>query len=140
MASVLSLPLVNAHQQSCETLVQLAIPVEISLREIARKTSLGAAIELCVDGAGLQPKQVLDVLKIDKTQWSRWISAGEGVNWPKLCTLMDHCGNEAPVLWMAHTRGYDMDAMRKRETELQRELRMAKDQINALRAALKSAL
>lgn len=139
MVSVSARPSRNAPQQSCETLVQLAIPVEISLRELTRKTSLGAAIELCVDGAGLQPKQVFDVLKIDKTQWSRWAS-GEAISWPKLGTLMDHCGNDAPVMWMAHARGYDLGAMRKRETELQTQLRLANEQINALRLALKGAL
>lgn len=140
MHSVSARTPINALQQSCGTLVQLSIPVEISLRELTRKTSLGAAIELCVDGAGLQPKQVFDVLKIDKTQWSRWVNTGEGVSWSKLSTLMDHCGNDAPVLWMAHDRGFDVNAMRKRETELQMQLRLANEQINALRLALKGAL
>lgn len=72
----------------------------------------------------------------DKGQLSRWESGGEGVVWPKLSKLMDTCGNDAPLLWMAHARGYDLHAMRKRETELQAELRRAREENAALRRVL----
>jgi len=50
----------------------------------------------------------------------RWEAGTEGVVWPKLAALMDVCGNDAPVLWMCHARGYDLHAMRKQESETQR--------------------
>lgn len=118
---------------------QLAFPVEIAPHEVARKASLGGAIELCAEAAGLEPKQILSDLKLDKAQWSRWTSGQEGVIWPKFNAVMDLCGNDAPLLWMNHARGYDISAMRKRETELQAELRRAREENAALRRVLQGA-
>ena len=44
--------------------------------------------------------------------------------------------NDAPVLWMLHDRGYDLTGLRKREKELQRELREAREENAALRRVL----
>jgi hypothetical protein len=118
---------------------QLAIPVDVAPHEIARKASLGAAIELCAEVGGFEPKQIIGTLKLDKAQWSRWTSGQEGVVWPKLTALMDECGNDAPLLWMAHSRGYDISSMRKRETELQTELRRVKEENAALRRVLQAS-
>jgi hypothetical protein len=51
---------------------------------------------------------------------------------------MDACGNDAPLLWMAHQRGYDLGTMRKRETELQRENRELREQVDALKRVLRA--
>jgi hypothetical protein len=121
--------------------MQLAIPVSITPVEISREKSLGAAIELCAKAAGLEPKQVMDALKVDgkpldKAQWSRWASGQEGVVWPKLEALMDACGNDAPLLWMLHARGYDLHSLRKRESETERRLRVVEEENAALRRVL----
>ena len=114
---------------------QLGFPSSVSLDEVTRKTSLGAAIALCAEAAGLEPKQVQDAVKtsegkaVDKAAWSRWVNAGEGVEWPKLVQIMDKCGNDAPLLWMLHARGYDLSSLRRRETELERRLRIAEETI-----------
>ena len=118
---------------------QLALPVEVSPREVARKSSLGGAIDLCAEAAGLEPKQVMAELRLDKAQWSRWSSGQEGVVWPKLACVMDLCGNDAPLLWMAQDRGYDLGSLRKVETELQRENRLLREENTALRRVLKGA-
>jgi hypothetical protein len=115
---------------------QVAIPVEVSMQEIVRERTLGGAITLCAKAAGYEGKEVQQDLKFDKGQWSRWESGQEGIVWPKLCRVMDHCGNDAPVLWMYHARGYDLGSMRKRESELERELRMAQEENRALRRVL----
>lgn len=120
---------------------QLSIPLPVSVDEVARKRSLGAAIELCAEVAGLEPKQAQDKIKVDgkpvdKTQWSRWTSGTEGILWPKFEALMDACGNDAPLLWMLHARGYDLASLRKRETELERQLRAAREENAALRRVL----
>ena len=109
--------------------MQLGIPVEVTPAEVARERTLGDAITLCAKAAGLDPKQIQADLHWDKAQWSRWESGGEGVVWPKLVTLMDHCGNDAPLLWMLHARGYDLATLRKRESETQQELRRAKEEL-----------
>ena len=115
---------------------QLALPVEIGVSEIERKKSLGAAITLCYEAAGLEPKQILSAIKADKGQLSRWESGGEGIVWPKFADLMDACGNDAPLLWMVHARGYDLHAMRRRESELERENRLLREERDALKRVL----
>lgn len=117
---------------------QLSIPADISLNEIARKGSLGKAIAYCYEAADLEPKQLLAKIGGDKSQLSRWESGTEGVMWPKLCALMDACGNDAPLLWMIHARGWDLHAMRRRESELERELRQSREENAALKRVLMS--
>jgi hypothetical protein len=112
---------------------QLSIPIEISPQEVARESSLGGSISLCAKAAGIEPKQIQDILKTDKAQWSRWESGAEGVIWPKLRALMDACGNDAPLLWMLHQRGYELGSLRKRESETERDLREALETIDKLR-------
>lgn len=115
---------------------QLALPVALDPREVTRKSSLGGSIELCLEVAGLEPKQVQGDLKLDKAQFSRWTSGQEGVVWPKLSAVMDRCGNDAPLLWMCHDRGWDLHAMRRRESQTERENRLLREENAALRRVL----
>lgn len=115
---------------------QLSMPVDVSATEIMRKPSLGAALDLCLEAAGLEPKRLQADLKLDKAQFSRWQSGHEGVNWPKLSAVMDRCGNDVPVLWMAHARGFDLRSMRRVESETERRLRLALEENAALRRVL----
>jgi hypothetical protein len=108
-------------------MTQLAIPVDIRPEEIARKRSLGDAIALCVEAGGKEPKELQIEFKWDKGQWSRWESGDEGIKWPKLIQIMDFCGNDAPLFWMLHARGYDLTSLRRKETELERELRETRE-------------
>jgi hypothetical protein len=112
--------------------MQLGIPTEVTFVEVSRKTSLGGAISLCAEAAGLEPKTLQADLKLDKAQWSRWESGQEGVIWPKLVAVMDRCGNDAPLLWMLHARGYDLASLRKLETETEKALRLAHERIQQL--------
>lgn len=116
--------------------MQVAIPVEVSTSEIAREKSLGGAITLCAKAAGYEGKEVQQDLKLDKAQWSRWESGQEGICWPKLVQVMDHCGNDAPVLWMYHARGYDLRSVRRVESEVERENRLLREENAALRRVL----
>lgn len=98
--------------------------IHVRPEEVARKQSLGAAIELCAELAGFElDKQLQQALDVDKGQFSRWQSGQEGIKWDKFAALMDICGNDSPVLWMLHQRGYDLHSLRKRETETERRLR-----------------
>jgi hypothetical protein len=114
---------------------QIAIATEVTPQEIAREKSLGDAISLCVKAAGFEPKDLQVDLKWDKGQWSRWESGDEGIKWQKLVALMDYCGNDSPLLWMLHARGYDLHSLRKRETETEKALRLAKEENESLRMA-----
>lgn len=111
---------------------QLGFPSTVTVHEIAREKTLGGAISLCAKAAGLEGKQVQDALKTDKAQWSRWESGAEGIVWPKFAALMDLCGNEAPLLWMNCQRGFDLSSLRRKETEVERELREARERIELL--------
>jgi len=115
---------------------QLGFPSEVTPQEVARETTLGGAISLCAKAAGLEPKEVQALLKTDKAQWSRWESGAEGVVWPKFAALMDACGNDAPVLWMLNARGYDLHSLRRRESETERENRLLREEVTALRRVL----
>jgi hypothetical protein len=119
--------------------LQMSLPVPVSPAEVMRKHSLGGALELCLELRGLEPKQLQADLKLDKAQWSRWISGGEGVNWPKLDAVMDRCGNDAPLLWMVHQRGWDLHSMRRVESETERQNRLLREENAALRRVLMGA-
>jgi hypothetical protein len=113
---------------------QIGFPSNVTAQEIAREKTLGGAIGLCAKAAGYEPKEVMEALKVDgkaldKAQWSRWESGQEGVVWPKFSALMDFCGNDAPLLWMLHARGYDLGSLRRRETETERENRLLKEEL-----------
>lgn len=116
---------------------QLALPVPLNPEEVVRKKTLGAAIELCAAVGGFDLDKELQLrLGVDKAQFSRWQSGTEGVIWPKLTRLMDECGNDAPLLWMLHDRGYDLHALRKLETEVERDNRRLREENAALRRVL----
>jgi len=107
---------------------QMGLPVDVRVEEVARKKSLGAAIELCAEVAGFSlDKELQAGLHVDKAQFSRWQSGSEGIVWPKFEALMDYCGNDAPLLWMLHQRGYDLHSLRKLETETERCLRLERE-------------
>ena len=112
---------------------QLGFPSAVSAQELAREKTLGGAIGLCIKAAGYEPKEAIDKLKMDKAQWSRWESGTEGVIWPKFEALMDFCGNDAPLLWMLAARGYDLSSLRRQETETERKLREATEELQQLK-------
>lgn len=124
----------DAAREEGRPMNQLSIPVEIRPEEVARKATLGKAIEHCAEMGGYAlDKQLQEELNADKAQFSRWLSGQEGIVWPKLEKLMDTCGNDVPVLWMLSRRGYDLSSLRKRETETERELRLAREEVAQLR-------
>lgn len=116
---------------------QVSIPVEIRPEEVARKQTLGASLELCAELAGFGlDKELQQLIGVDKSQFSRWNAGTEGIIWPKLSKLMDACGNDAPVLWMLHQRGYDLNSVRKSESETERQNRLLREENAALRRVL----
>lgn len=113
---------------------QISLPVEVRPEEVMRKQSLGAAIELCAELGGYTlDKSLQQELGVDKAQFSRWLSGTEGVQWSKFVSLMDKCGNDAPILWMLHQRGYDLHSLRRRESELERENRELRERLAAVK-------
>jgi hypothetical protein len=118
------------------------ITVDVPIAEVVRKPTLGRAIEYCAELAGYSyDKELEDVLKkagvkVDPTQLTRWKQGGEGIKWEKFAALMDVCGNDAPLLWMLHARGYDLNSVRRIESEVERENRLLREENAALRRVL----
>jgi len=116
---------------------QLSIPTNVTPTDVARERSLGGAIDLCAKAAGFEfDKQLQSALGVDKGQFSRWQNGTEGIKWATLVKLMDHCGNDAPVLWMLQQRGYDLGSLRRQESEIEKSNRMLREENAALRRAL----
>lgn len=119
---------------------QVALPVDIRPEEIARKQSLGGSLELCAELAGFTlDKELQQIMGVDKAQFSRWTSGTEGIVWPKFTKLMDACGNDAPVLWMLHQRGYDLHSVRRLESETEKDNRRLREENAALRRVMLGA-
>jgi hypothetical protein len=101
--------------------------------EVARKRTFGDAIGLSAEVAGYDlDKQASADIAMDKGQWSRIKSGQEGIKWERLERFLDAMGNDIPLLWMLHQRGYDVLSLRKRETETERQLREARERIREL--------
>jgi hypothetical protein len=116
---------------------QVSLPIDVNPDEVARKHSLGEAIHLCAELAGFSlDKELQTALGVDKAQFSRWHSGTEGIVWPKFAHLMDVCGNEAPLLWMLHQRGYDLHSLRRLESETEKQNRLLREENAALRRVL----
>ncbi|MDR6768644.1 hypothetical protein J2W88_003948 [Acidovorax delafieldii] len=107
---------------------------------IARQPTMTKALQLCQTLSGLDDKQFIGsggVVK-DQAQWSRIMNSGQH-NFPQdgLNLFMDRAGNEAPFLWLAHSRGYDLNSLRKRETETERALRLEREKSTQLQERLR---
>lgn len=103
---------------------------------IAKQPSMTKALQLCQTLSGLDDKAFTGsggVVK-DAAQWSRIMGSGQH-NFPQdeLNKFMDKAENEAPLLWLLHSRGYDITCLRKLETETERDLRIAREEIMRLR-------
>lgn len=95
---------------------------------IAALPSMTAAINKCVEVAGFQPKTICIELEIDPGHFTRMQSGQAHFPQDKIAPLMDLCGNEIPLRWLALSRGKGLVIL-KSALELENE---------QLRAALES--
>ena len=110
---------------------------------IARQPNMTHALRLTLTSSGLPDKAFVGsggIVK-DQAQWSRIMHPGGGHNFPqdKLGLFMDIAGNEAAMLWLVHSRGYDISSLRKLETETERALRMERERAADLEKRLRYA-
>lgn len=111
--------------------IQRAIAMRLpSAEEVSAKLSWASVIELCAECAGFDlDKQASSIAGMDKARWSRIKSGHEGIKPDQLIGFMDSCGNDAPLLWLLAQRGYDLHSVRKCETETEKLLRVARDEL-----------
>lgn len=85
-------------------------------------TSFRRALRYSLSLADLEPKQVYEPLEMDKATWSR-IENGLQAFPPELLNrLAEITGNDAPLIWLANSRGYEL---RPLKSELQERLAAA---------------
>jgi hypothetical protein len=104
--------------------------VDVAL--IARQPSMSKALALCQTLSGKDDAQFYGKGGIvnDQAQWSR-IMGPSNHNFPhdKFNQFMDSAGNEVPMLWLLYSRGYDLSSLHKRESELERRLRLTEERV-----------
>lgn len=125
----IDLPL-TAHVQAIDPLL------------VVRQPSMTKALQLCQTLSGKDDAQFYGTGGIvkDQAQWSR-IMGPSSHNFPheKLNLFMDIAGNEAPLLWLLQSRGYDLNSLRLLESETEKHLRLAREENAALRRVLTGA-
>ncbi|MCG1042524.1 hypothetical protein KQH60_08180 [Mycetohabitans sp. B8] len=104
----------------------------VDIRCIDAQPSMTAAIRLCQQLSGLDDKKIVGKQGIvaDVAQWSRITRSGQHY-FPqdKLNAFMDLCHNEAPLIWLARSRGYELTPL---ETEMERRLRLEREKTDEL--------
>ena len=105
--------------------------LQIDSRTIDAKPSMTAAIKLCQELSGIDDKNIVGKKGIctDTAQWSRIKSGQHFFLQDKLNLIMDLCSNEAPLIWLARSRGYELVEL---ETETQRKLRLEREKAEEL--------
>ena len=91
--------------------------------------TLSDACLYCMALTGRQDKSLQIDLDIDKATFSR-IKTGER-HFPvsKLDLLMDVCGNDAPLIWLAHQRGFGLVRLRSEVEEENDRLRAHNEEL-----------
>lgn len=105
--------------------------MQVDAEVIDRQPSFTRSIALCQDLSGMEDKRFVGAKGIvsDKAQWSRIMSGQHNFLQEKLNLFMDICGNEAPLIWLARRRGYELKPL---ESEMERRLRIEREQNEAL--------
>ena len=98
---------------------------------VVAQKCMSKAIALCVQASGLDDKEIYLSLEIDAGNWSRIVKGDAHFPVNKLCQLMDLCGNEAPLMWLAHARGKGLVLLK---TEAERRAEQAEHDLAAERA------
>lgn len=117
---------------------QLELRVRRPLKPIpdadyAKLRSEAEAVKYACENSGLLDKSIAIEADIDPAILSKAKSGQARLNDEKLNALMDATGIEAPMFSMVLRRGYDPRSLRRLETETERQLREAREQLDAER-------
>ena len=127
-----NLQVVHAELPLARRVDRFDVPMELVLKQ----ASMLGAIALCTQLSGLEEKEIYLTLGIDAGHWTR-ITKGEA-HFPmnKLNDLMTLCGNEAPLLWLANSRGYALTLLKseaeRRAEEAEARAKEAEDKLEFL--------
>lgn len=105
------------------------VPVDLSRPALDAIKNHGHACSKCAEAAGVQDKTVIADLsydedaKVDGATWSRIKANTAAASWETRDALMDAMGNELPLMWELHKRGWDPSSLRRYESDVERENR-----------------
>ena len=87
------------------------------------------AIRCCIRVARLTDKQVYLELGIDAGHWSRMIKNQAYFPHDRLLELMNICGNDVPLQWLANQRGYELRLAQSSFEEILAKERKEKEEV-----------
>lgn len=103
------------RQIETNDLLQFALPIsraakqsDISDGSILKQVTFHAALLLCMRESGLEDKEIYGPLGLESAQFSRILKSSMHFPPELVPSLMDLCGNEIPLRWLALTRGYEL--------------------------------
>jgi hypothetical protein len=97
--------------------------------------SFRRALRYSLSLADLEPKQVYEPLEMDKATWSRIENGLQAFPPDLLWKLATITGNEAPLMWLAHSRGYELRPLKsalEEQLESERAARLELERQNTL--------
>lgn len=112
-----------------------SVPVDLSRAALDAIKNHGHACAKCAEAAGALDKTVVadlsydDEAKVDAPTWSRIKSNVAAASWETRNALMDAMGNELPLMWELHKRGYDPSSLRRYESDVERENRELREKL-----------
>lgn len=89
-----------------------AAPGRVDPATVALQPSLVAAINLCMNLSGLVDGEISGALGIDAGNFSRMRRGIAAFPPEQLEQLMQLCGNQVPLMWLADRCGYDLKPKR----------------------------
>ena len=114
---------------------------DISDELISKIPNFKAALKMCKDVSGLNDQQVAGELGIEIAQFSRIWSGQAHFPTEKIPCLMDLCGNEVPLQWLATTRGYELkptkSSLERENDQLRAELEKRERDMETIKNFLK---
>jgi hypothetical protein len=73
---------------------------------VVAKPTLTHAIKHCFENPGFEDKEAASLMGIDAAQFSRILGATGHFPTNRYVEFMELMGNDAPLIWLAHHRGY----------------------------------
>jgi hypothetical protein len=115
---------VQPMQREMRMLGEIRKPDYVEMKLLGQCETLLQAIHLCVHLSRFPHWVVCERLGVDKGHWTRIMQGQAHFPTNKLTTLMETCGNYAPLQWLAKATGQEIaiDQRELRRQQLRQEL------------------
>lgn len=111
-------------QREMRLLGETRKPDYVEMKLLAQCETLLQAIHLCIHLSRLPHYAVAEKLGVDRGHWTRMMQGQAHFPTNKIATLMQVCGNYAPLQWLAKATGQEIavDQRELRRQQLRQEL------------------